>query len=513
MINAAKREGGEFFKEFKEKEPVLMQHLIDEWNHSAWSSSNEFIHSFGDLVGRPLDHIAKGRTSLDVGAAFPHPTVKQYMELDEHNQTLLFQFGNYPSYRRFLPHTNPIPDFLLGAQAQPLFTLGRKKTGSGGHDHEENWVAQLAGRKIWILAPPRRTVKRWPSQTEHACDLYKNRDKLPAESVVCIQKPGEVLYLPSKWYHATCNADEFVLGVGGKGDASRWPRFFFDIQAGNVEAVKDAIAKGENVVQHAVDGKPALHLACETGLVDMVKLLIDHGADQKTYDKEGRRPAHSAAELGSREVLDYLIKSGKATIHDLEESSGYQPLHSTMLSGKWEKTEYCLDHGADINAKEALNGASAIQLAAGGRHGKVVSLLLERRANQFQRDNGGSDTLQWAVRYDRVEPATVLLQHGAQAKGVHLLEAAQKGFYDMTELLLQKRAPVLEANQIGFSPLHMAAGAGHIEIAKLLLEHKADLHAKSRDGLTPVQLKDKAVNGPAMQAFLRAQEKLSASEL
>jgi hypothetical protein len=45
----------------------------------------------------------------------------------------------------------------------------------------------------------------------------------------------------------------------------------------------------------------------------------------------------------------------------------------------------------------------------------------------------------------------------------------------------------------GYTPLHFAATIGHVEIARLLLQNRADVNAKSKYGTTP--LHDAAVNG------------------
>lgn len=33
---------------------------------------------------------------------------------------------------------------------------------------------------------------------------------------VCVQRPREVMVVPTAWWHATCNVDAYTLGVGGQ---------------------------------------------------------------------------------------------------------------------------------------------------------------------------------------------------------------------------------------------------------------------------------------------------------
>ena len=33
----------------------------------------------------------------------------------------------------------------------------------------------------------------------------------------CVIHPGELLYLPERWWHSTCNQEKWTIGVGGQG--------------------------------------------------------------------------------------------------------------------------------------------------------------------------------------------------------------------------------------------------------------------------------------------------------
>ena len=34
-----------------------------------------------------------------------------------------------------------------------MISIGINNTGSGLHRHDQNWVAQMVGRKVWLLVP------------------------------------------------------------------------------------------------------------------------------------------------------------------------------------------------------------------------------------------------------------------------------------------------------------------------------------------------------------------------
>ncbi|OCF60273.1 hypothetical protein L486_02953 [Kwoniella mangroviensis CBS 10435] len=55
-------------------------------------------------------------------------------------------------------------------------------------------------------------------------------------------------------------------------------------------------------------------------------------------------------------------------------------------------------------------------------------------------------------------------------------------------LLKQDKSLVHLRDEFGYTPLHLAADRGHIEMTKLLLRHGADKEAEDEDSQTPLQL-------------------------
>ncbi len=66
-----------------------------------------------------------------------------------------------------------------------------------------------------------------------------------------------------------------------------------------------------------------------------------------------------------------------------------------------------------------------------------------------------------------------------------LMIASIKGMTEIVSQLLDKDADV---NKPGWTPLHYAATAGHLQIMNLLLEHHAYIDAASPNGSTPLMM-------------------------
>merc|ERR1712050_467060 len=53
----------------------------------------------------------------------------------------------------------------------------------------------------------------FPVRTWHK--LAQSR-RLGARPLYCVQRPGEIFYIPDNWWHATMNVDAFQMAYGGK---------------------------------------------------------------------------------------------------------------------------------------------------------------------------------------------------------------------------------------------------------------------------------------------------------
>eukprot|EP01094_Clydonella_sp_ATCC50884_P022037 TRINITY_DN497_c0_g1_i1.p1 TRINITY_DN497_c0_g1~~TRINITY_DN497_c0_g1_i1.p1 ORF type:complete len:224 (-),score=66.42 TRINITY_DN497_c0_g1_i1:282-953(-) len=144
-------------------------------------------------------------------------------------------------------------------------------------------------------------------------------------------------------------------------------------------------------------------------------------------------------------------------------NSLYSPLHRAVESGADHDTiesmlKSCAGDGINDTTPE---GQTALHLGVASQHTDAVRLLLRYGAFPNCRDEEGDTPLHYAVREDAVAEVRALVAH----PGVHV------------------DAP----NDDGETPLHLAATFGAAALCKLLLKHKASMHARDAQGHTPAE--------------------------
>lgn len=172
--------------------------------------------------------------------------------------------------------------------------------------------------------------------------------------------------------------------------------------------------------------------------------------------------------------------------------SGCAPIQKQLwdasFEGQRERVEQLIANGADVNARDADYGSTALMLAAVQGHADVVELLIAKGADVNAKDDKhGAAALMFAGNRRTAE---LLIANGAdiEARGkggeTALMSAALRGDKELAELLIAKRADVNARSEPGYTALMVASVKGHREIAGLLIANGADLNASAKDGKT-----------------------------
>merc|ERR1712048_485796 len=115
-----------------------------------------------------------------------------------------------------------------------------KGVGIGLHNHDSTWVAQLAGTKTWVVAPPGDQYQLGAEPFQQY-DAYSGSDRFQR----CTQHEGEIVFLPTGWWHSTENRGwSFAFGFQGSRNFDDLPvsdhKLLAQAATGNVAALEDA---------------------------------------------------------------------------------------------------------------------------------------------------------------------------------------------------------------------------------------------------------------------------------
>ena len=286
---------------------------------------------------------------------------------------------------------------------------------------------------------------------------------------------------------------------GGRGEK----RTFED----EIARVREFIRTRKNdVLDEIADGMPIWRKRPRPPFV-----MGPEGFDMKKFIQLPEDGLWHAARTGDLRAMRRYIAEG-TDVNAPDDSLNISPLAWSASHGQTEATRLLIENGADVNIKDD-NGSTPLHGAAVFGRADVARLLIENGANlQVRNDDGGTPAdalhLDWrtttfigGLMGVEVEKNIPVMQSGrneiAKLFGVKKFDSkditsAQDlsssvfvgDLIEVKQMLTDGADPDAKDPQSGSTMLAIAALMGHTEVVALLLEHGADVNAKSRDGGT-----------------------------
>ncbi|XP_025890406.1 ankyrin-2 isoform X17 [Nothoprocta perdicaria] len=264
-------------------------------------------------------------------------------------------------------------------------------------------------------------------------------------------------------------------------------------RAGNLDKVVEYLKSGIDINTCNQNGLNALHLAAKEGHVGLVQELLERGSAVDSATKKGNTALHIASLAGQAEVVKVLVKEG-ANIN-AQSQNGFTPLYMAAQENHIEVVKYLLENGAN-QSTATEDGFTPLAVALQQGHNQAVAILLENDTKGKVR----LPALHIAARKDDTKSAALLLQndHNADVHSKMMVNrttesgftplhiAAHYGNVNVATLLLNRGAAVDFTARNGITPLHVASKRGNTNMVKLLLDRGGQIDAKTRDGLTPL---------------------------
>jgi ankyrin len=267
--------------------------------------------------------------------------------------------------------------------------------------------------------------------------------------------------------------------------------------------VQFLLENGADVNAQDENHETALHLAFGGGKHDIAQLLLDRGAKVNAANNRGETLLHQFSKRGDDclSAVQLLLECGADV--NAQDNDLTTPLHLASENGRLEIARALLDHGAKVNA-ENNRGETPFHRLSRGNVGEclgVARLLLERGANINARAKGHATPLHLASDDGFFDVAQILVSCGADVNAKNdrdetplflLLEPSLECsrhshiVLDFIRFLVEYGADANTRSEDNTTALHLASKFGEVEVARVLLNHGANVDAKDIRGWSPI---------------------------
>ncbi|KAJ0173068.1 hypothetical protein K1T71_011244 [Dendrolimus kikuchii] len=256
--------------------------------------------------------------------------------------------------------------------------------------------------------------------------------------------------------------------------------------------VEALCVRGVDMSRLDANGVPPLWAALDSGQEEVASILVRNGADADCWgpgpDGCLQTLLHKAIDENKESLATFLIRSGC----DVESprrlgpsgegadvaNEKQTPLHLCCTWGLTDVIQTLLEHGANINSKDA-EGKTPLHIAIENQHAAIISLLLSQpNIDLSVRDNKGVSPFAAALTARNNKAAQAILEKNPSAaeqvdkKGRNFLHVAiQKCDMESVMFLLSVEVDVNSRVQDATltPPLHLAAAAGNEVLLRSLL--------------------------------------------
>jgi len=220
-------------------------------------------------------------------------------------------------------------------------------------------------------------------------------------------------------------------------------------------------------------------------------------------------------------VREYFLSKHQTAYAELNvtDAVGHTPVHAAASRGNAEVLQLFIEHGADVNLCDNA-GNHPLHLAVAGKHADAVKVIVAHctPSSLNWSDAAGEKPISIAIKNNDAESCEVLLGARASCDAKNdegftpLYVAARAGHAHIVKLLIVnieryrdvKRDLAEIVDNVGNTLLHHAVMWGHVDVVRVLCDTGADVNLSNYRGFTPLHLAAEHDREPIVKILIDA---------
>ncbi|KAF2369217.1 JmjC domain [Trinorchestia longiramus] len=204
----------EFLDRYAFRAPVVIIGASDNEEFKRLTSKPSLLSALGSSKVRLSSANTYSYDKRDVAFSSYCSHYIQPQRLDALANETFYLFGDHshPDWLSLMEHYNIPPYYLPNHSTMLSFGVAGPGSGVPFHFHGPGFAETMWGRKRWFLAPPESVPVFNPNRTTLQWLLEDYPHSPPLKGMLeCTLNPGELVYFPDRWWHATLNIDVCVF--------------------------------------------------------------------------------------------------------------------------------------------------------------------------------------------------------------------------------------------------------------------------------------------------------------